>query len=128
MNELRGPKNKFTKRYIKKLAYTCPVKGPDIFVLPKAGFCNGSADTPFTPVSAPQGPQDAPGSHILVPGVGGVGATLKWTNNSASGHYNESNDAPYAPLSAPQGPQDAPGVHLLVPGAGAVGHITSGYG
>ena len=40
-------------------------------------FCNESADTPFTPVSACQGPQDAPGLHLLVPGVGGVGATLR---------------------------------------------------
>ena len=97
-------------------------------MLPKAGFRNGSAGTPCTPVSASQGPQDAPGLHLLVPGVGGVGATFQLTKNSASGFCNGSADTLFTPVGASQGPQDAPGIHLLVPGAGAVGHIKSGYG
>ena len=86
-----------------------------------SGFCNRSADTPFTLVSAPQGPQDAPGLHLLVPGVGGVGATFQVTNNLASGFCNRSIDTTFILLSAPQGPKDAPGLHLLVSGVGGVG-------
>ena len=39
-------------------------------------FCNESADTHFTPVSGPQVPHDAPGLHLLVPGVSGVDDTF----------------------------------------------------
>ena len=38
-----------------------------------SGHCKESDDTPFAPVSAPQGPQDAPVVHLLVPGAGPVG-------------------------------------------------------
>ena len=49
-----------------------------------SGFCNRSADTLFAPASASQGLQDAPGLHLLVPGVG-VGTAFQLTKNSASG-------------------------------------------
>ena len=80
--------------------------------------CKESDDTPFAPVSASQGPQDAPVVHLFVPGAGAVGTTLNSTKKLASGHCKESDDTPFSPVSAPQGHQDAPVVSLLVPGAG----------
>ena len=37
-----------------------------------SGSNNETADTPFINVSAPQGPQEAHGVHLLVPGAGVV--------------------------------------------------------
>ena len=65
-----------------------------------------------------EGPQDAHGQHLLVPGGGIVGGTYQSIKNSSSGSPNESADTPFAPVSAPQGLQEAHGLHLLVPGAG----------
>ena len=79
-----------------------------------------SADTSFTPASAPLVLQEAHGLHLLVPGAGVVGGTYQPIKNSSSGSPNKSADTPYAPVSAPQGLQEAHGLHLLVPGAGVV--------
>ena len=45
------------------------------------GSPNKSADTPFAPVSAPQGLQEAHGLHLLVPGAGVVGGTYQSIKN-----------------------------------------------
>ena len=90
----------------------------------RSGSPNKSADTLFAPVSTSQGPQEAHGQHLLVPGSGVVGGTYQSIKKSSSGSPNESADTPYAPVSAPQGLQEAHGLHLLVPGAGVVGGIS----
>ena len=74
-------------------------------------------------MSAPQGPQEAHGLHLLVPGAGVVGGTFRPIKNYSSGSNNETADTPFINVSAPQGPQEAHGVHLLVPGAGVVVQI-----
>ena len=83
-----------------------------------SGSPNKSADTPYAPVSAPQGLQEAHGLHLLVPGAGVGGGIYQPIKNSSSGSPNESADTPFAPVSAPQGLQEAHGLHLWVPGAG----------
>ena len=77
-----------------------------------------STDTPFAPVSAPQGLQEAHGLLLLVPGAGVGGGIYQPIENSSSGSPNESIDTPFAPVSAPQGLQEAHALHLWVPGAG----------
>ena len=91
-----------------------------------SGSLNESADTPYDPVGGTQGPQEAHGKHLFIPGGGcggGGSAMSKSIKYSASGNVNESADTPYDPLGGPQGPQEAHGKHLFVPGAGAVGQI-----
>ena len=82
-----------------------------------------TADTPFAPVSPPQGLQEAHGLHLLVSGAGVRCGIYQPIKNSSSGSPNESFDTPFAPVSAPQGRQEAHGLHLLVPGAGVGGGI-----
>ena len=74
-------------------------------------------------MSDPQGPQEAHGLHLLVPGAGAVGGTFPPIKNSLSGDNNESPGTPFCPVSAPQGPQEAHGLHLFVPGASVVVQI-----
>ena len=74
-------------------------------------------------MSAPQGPQEAHGLHLLVPGAGAVGGTSPPMKNSVSRGPNKSPDTPFYPVSAPQGPQEAHGLHLFVPGASVVVQI-----
>ena len=38
-----------------------------------SGNVNESADTPYDPLGGPQGPQEAHGKHLFVPGTGAVG-------------------------------------------------------
>ena len=90
---------------------------------PSSRGLNKFNDTPFGPVSASQGLQEAHGGHLLVPGVGTVGGTSQPTKFYSSLGPNKSNDTPFPPLSASQGLQEAHGRHLLVPGVGAVGQI-----
>ena len=68
-----------------------------------SGSPNESVDTPFAPVSAPQGLQEAHGLHLLVPGAGVEGGIYQPIKHSSSGSPNESTDTPFAPVSAPQG-------------------------
>ena len=88
-----------------------------------SGSPNKSADTLYSPVGGSQGPQDAHGLPLLVPGAGGEGARSQPIRYSVSGSPNESADTPYDTVGSPQVPQEAHGKHLFVPGAGAVGHI-----
>ena len=59
---------------------------------------NKSSDTPFVPVSGPQGLQEAHGLHLLVPGAGAVGARSYPIKYSASVGYNKSSDTPFVPV------------------------------
>ena len=69
-----------------------------------ASVCyNKSSDTPFVPVSGPQGLQDAHGLHLLVTGAGAVGARSCPIKYSASVGYNKSSDTPFVPVSGPLG-------------------------
>ena len=83
-----------------------------------SGSPNESADTPFAPVSATQGLQEAHGLLLLVSGAGVGGGIYQPIKNSSSESPNESADTPFAPVSPTQGLQEAHGLHLLVPGAG----------
>ena len=85
-----------------------------------SGGTHESPDTQFCHVSAVQGPQEAYGLHLLVPGAGAVGGTSPQIKNYLSGDTNGPPGAPFCPVSAPQGPQEALGLHLLVPDAGVL--------
>ena len=63
-----------------------------------SGSPNESADTPYNPVGGPQGPQEAHGIPLMVPGAGGVGARSQSERYSASGRPNESADTPHITL------------------------------
>ena len=52
-------------------------------------------------MSAPQGPREAHGLHLLVPGAGVVGGTFRPIKNSSSGSNNETADTPFIQVSAP---------------------------
>ena len=52
--------------------YMVPVVGVPI-KYSASGSLNESADTPYDPVGGPQGPQEAHGKHLFVPGAGAVG-------------------------------------------------------
>ena len=71
-----------------------------------SGDTNKSADTPFCPMSAPQGPQEAHGLHLLVPDASAVGGMSPLIENSSFESPNKSADTSFAPVSAPQGLQE----------------------
>ena len=80
---------------------------------------NISAYTPFVPVSATQGLQEAHGLHIIVPWSGDLGARSNPSKDSASMGYDESSDTPFVSENSPQGLQEMHCLHHKVPGPGA---------
>ena len=65
-----------------------------------SGHCKESDDTPFAPVSAPQGPQDAPVVHLLVPGAGPVGHIKSGYGYCYSAQCGESHGTPFVPVGS----------------------------
>ena len=63
-----------------------------------SGHCKESDDTPFAPVSAPQGHQDAPVVHLLVPGAGQVGLTKSGYGYCYSAQCGDSHGTPFVPV------------------------------